>query len=82
MERSEEGIQTTFAREESGPCLSNHTPVWPFLTPALCMSFLSITFLMSLFTALHDKIQQALKYGMSCSWEKMEKFTRKENDRR
>lgn len=63
MERSEEGIQTTFAREESGPCLSNHTPVWPFLTPALCMSFLSITFLMSLFTALHDKIQQALKYG-------------------
>lgn len=27
------------------------------------MSFLSITFLMSLFTALHDKIQQTLKYG-------------------
>lgn len=27
------------------------------------MSFLSITFLMSLFTALYDKLQQTLKYG-------------------
>lgn len=48
--------------KENALCLSNRLPHWPFLTTVL-YEFLPITFLMSLFTASYDKIQQPLKYG-------------------